>query len=42
MDEKKLDLNLLPIFIEIYIHQSITKAGITLGLSTTAVKYSIC
>lgn len=29
---KKLDLNLLPIFIEIFIHQSITKAGITLGI----------
>lgn len=41
MDEKKLDLNLLPIFIEIYIHQSITKAGITLGLSTTAVSNTL-
>lgn len=38
---KKLDLNLLPIFIEIFIHQSITKAGITLGISTTAVSNAL-
>jgi DNA-binding transcriptional LysR family regulator len=38
---KKLDLNLLPIFIEIFVHSSVTLASSVLGTSPSSVSQSL-